>query len=336
MISYIRNMTIFTLLLSFASLSESKLLRFAVVPKEENNPFFEASREGCMAAAKELNNVECVYRGPKSVDIRKQDKIISDLLDEGIDGIAIAVPQGKFMLEHSMQKVQELGIPVITYDADFSTETLTRYPQIRAAYIGTNDFDLGKALGEQLKSQLPNGGTIIIQSGRPDSPNLNLRVMGIRSALSGKEYELPPGERLKGENGWTEFSKPLHNFGQFDRALEDLKNVLNSYQEREINAIVAVGGWTQFLEEYRDVVTPHKQAILDKDIVIITADTAQEQLVYLKDNLAHGNVGQNPYEMGKQAILTLYKLVNKQAVEEVMYIPMTYCTPDNYQSCTKN
>ena len=58
--------------------------------------------------------------------------------------------------------------------------------------------------------------------------------------------------------------------------------------------------------------------------------------MYLKDNLAHGNVGQNPYEMGKQAILTLYKLVNKQAVEEVMYIPMTYCTPDNYQSCTKN
>ncbi|USD33964.1 MULTISPECIES: substrate-binding domain-containing protein [Vibrio] len=335
MIGFVRNVITLSLLLCTISISEAKL-RFAVVPKEELNPFFDASREGCMAAAKELENVECIYRGPKSVDVRKQDKIIAELLDEGIDGIAIAVSQSEFMLENSMKQAKEFGVPVITYDADFAQETLASYPELRAAYIGTNDYELGEALGEQLKSQLPNGGTVIIQSGRPDSPNLNLRVMGVRSALSGKQYLTPPGERLKGENGWTEFSQPLYNFGQFHRALEDLKNVLNSYQERKIHAIVAVGGWAQFLEEYRDVATPHKDAILNKEIIIITADTAQEQLEYLKDNLAHVNIGQNPYEMGRQAILTLYKLANEQPVEEVMYIPMTYCTPENYQSCTKH
>ncbi|CAM2983852.1 substrate-binding domain-containing protein [Vibrio neptunius] len=336
MIGFIRNVTILSLLFSTLSVSESKQLRFAVVPKEENNPFFEASKEGCMAAAKGLDQVECVYRGPKNVDVRKQDKIISALLDEGIDGIAIAVPQSEYMLQRSIKKAQQMGVPIITYDADFSQEVLERNPTLRAAYIGTNDFDLGKALGEQLKSMLPNGGTLIIQSGRPDSPNLNLRIMGIRSALSGQEYLTPPGERLKGANGWTEFSEPLYNFGQFERALADLNNVLNSYQEREINAIVAVGGWSQYLDRYKDVVTPHKQAMMNREIIIITADTAQEQLVYLKDNLAHGNVGQNPYEMGKQAILTLYKLVNNQSVDAVMYTPMTHCTSENYRTCTNN
>lgn len=88
--------------------------------------------------------------------------------------------------------------------------------------------------------------------------------------------------------------------------------------------------------QYKDVVTPHKQAMMNREIIIITADTAQEQLVYLKDNLAHGNVGQNPYEMGKQAILTLYKLVNNQSVDAVMYTPMTHCTSENYRTCTNN
>ncbi|WP_284190854.1 substrate-binding domain-containing protein [Vibrio zhanjiangensis] len=201
--------------------------------------------------------------------------------------------------------------------------------------IGTNNYELGKELGKALKSQLPNGGNIIIQSGRSDSPNLNLRIMGLRSALSEKEYESPPGKRLKGENGWTESSNPLYNFDSFSTALEDLKNVLYSHKERGINAVVSVAGWAQFSEGYREVVEPYRQEIQNKEIVIIFADTADKQLMYLKDGLAHTNVGQNPFEMGKQAIMTLYKLANKKSVKEIQYIPMTYCNPQNYQTCTK-
>ena len=39
-----------------------KKLQFAVVPKAMNNPFFDLSRDGCMAEAKALGNVECIYR----------------------------------------------------------------------------------------------------------------------------------------------------------------------------------------------------------------------------------------------------------------------------------
>ncbi|MCG7490112.1 substrate-binding domain-containing protein [Vibrio sp. Of14-4] len=314
----------------------AKQYKFAVVPKEENNPFFQASREGCEAAAKELGNVECIFRGPKGVDVRKQDKIIAELVAEGVDGIAIAVAQSAFILDNSMKKALSAGIPIVTYDSDFETEAVTRNPNLRAAYIGTNDFELGKALGEALKAEMPNGGNVIVQSGRSDSPNLNLRVMGVRSALSGREYEHSPGKRLMGHEGWTEPTKPLYNFGSFEQALEDLKNVLNSYKQRDIHAVVAVGGWSQFLTTYRNVVEPYKQAISDKEIIIITADTADEQLVYLKDGLAHANVGQNPFEMGRQALLTLYKLATQKPVEEIQYIPMTYCNQENYQTCTKN
>ncbi|NOH70081.1 sugar ABC transporter substrate-binding protein [Vibrio pectenicida] len=336
MMSWVKSSVVLILTIFTVDLAVAKQYKFAVVPKEENNPFFQASREGCETAAKELGNVECVFRGPKGVDVRKQDRIITELISEGVDGIAIAVVQSKFILENSIKRALSAGIPIITYDSDFPSEAIIRNPNLRAAYIGTNNFELGKSLGEALKAQRPSGGTIIIQSGRSDSPNLNLRVMGIRSALSGKKYDTSPGKRLMGENGWKESGKPLYNLGSFEQALEDLQNVLNSYKERNIHAVVAVGGWSQFLSEYRNVAGLYKQAINDKEILIITANTADEQLVYLKDGLANANIGQNPYEMGRQAILTLYKLANKQDIDEIQYIPMTYCTQENYQTCTKN
>ncbi|MFW7525333.1 substrate-binding domain-containing protein [Vibrio ostreicida] len=331
----LRKLLLLVPFLFVSNIAFSKPFIFAVIPKEENNPFFIASRDGCYDAAQTLDNVECLFRGPTSVDVRKQDKIISDMIDQGVDGIAIAVTQSEFLVTHSMIKALASGIPIVTYDADFSDESLKEFPSLRKAYIGTNDFELGKALGEQLKSQRPQGGVFVIQSGRPDSPNLNQRVMGVRSALSGNDDLNTLKDPIKGNQGWREFSKPLYNFGQFDRAQADLRNVLSSYDKRNINAVVAVGGWTQFKDGYRELIEPHKQALSDKDIVLIIADTADQQLVYLGEHLAHANVGQNPYEMGKQAILTLHKLVNGQPVEEMTYIPMTQCNQKNYANCTK-
>ncbi len=320
--------------LSLPALAEN--LRLALIPKEINNPFFIASGEGCRVAAAKLNNVECIFRGSNNIDVRAQDRLISNLIDEGVDGIAVSVSQSEYLASHSIQKAIKRGIPVITYDADFDRETLAKYQNLRLAYVGSDDFKLGKALGEQLKLHRPNGGSLIIQSGRPDSPNLKLRVMGVRSALAGESYLIPPGERLTGKNGWIESSEPLYNLGQFDNALRDLKTVLNSYQDREIDAFIAVGGWPQFIDGYRELVEPYKMQLQHKEIILLIADTAKIQLEYLQDNLAHGNIGQNPFEMGKQAILTLYKIINQQAYEKEVTIPLTYCTPETVSTCVSH
>ena len=66
------------------------------------------------------------------------------------------------------------------------------------------------------------------------------------------------------------------------------------------------------------------------------SDASPSQLVMLRDHLAHANVGQSPYEMGRQAILTLLKIVKKQRYEEVIHTPLNFCTPDNYDTCTKS
>ena len=313
----------------------AKTLRFAVVPKYYG-AFFDQSKLGCEAAAKQLSDVECIYLGPETASVRRQNEIIESLIAQRVDGIAVAITQSKYLTNNSLKKAKAAGIPVITYDSDFDEPTLTQHQDLRRAYIGTDNFKFGMALGEQLKQLRPNGGTLIIQTGRPDSPNLNLRIMGLRSALSGKHYDTPPGIRLHNNNGWTEIREPFSNFDQLDQSVKQMESVLKG-KPIKADTFIAVGGWPQNNERlYRKMIAPYKPKLDNKEVVVIISDAAPSQLNMLKDHLAHANVGQSPFEMGRQAIFTLHKIVSDQAFEQIVYTPIKLCTPESAERCAKN
>lgn len=309
----------------------AKELVFAIVPKDSHE-YFENSRRGCMDAAR-LIKVICLYRSPNQADARQQDSIISQLVAEKVDGIAVAVTQSEFIAKHSIQKALKAGIPVITFDADFNLATRVKYPNIRLAYIGSNNFELGMALGLQLKKLRPQGGNLVIQTGRPDSPNLNQRVMGLRAALSGKNYPVAPGEPLVNSNGWTEVRTPYSSYGRIKRAAKQMQAAFKTPYFK-IDAFVAVGGWAQYSREYRQMIYPFKDKLVQNEITVVMADTLDVQLGLLQEHLSHANIGQNPYQMGSEAILTLAKIVNNKPYEQLIYTSLTYCTPLNYATCT--
>ena len=304
---------------------------FAVVPKKASSPFYMEAGKGCQDAANQLKTVKCVFRGAmKTNDARRQDNVILQLIEEGVDGIAVAVTQSKFLANHSIYQAVKKGIPVVTFDADFSSE----HQYLRKAYIGTNNLELGRALGETVKKLRPEGGSICIFTGRLDSPNLNLRIMGIRSVLSGINYDQPPGARLRGEHGWKEWSRcPLPHRGDFDRAITQLR--LAFEKPDQVNTLIGVGGGPQnAIKKYQRLMSVNKKYLDSKEFVVVFADTNSSQLKHLKAGMSHYNVGQNPYEMGRQAIVTLHKIVTNKAYEKTYFTPLTYCDTDNYQTCT--
>lgn len=312
-----------------------KNFTFALVPKY-HSVFFDQSGSGCKAAAAQLKGVECIYRGPIKGDVRLQDKIIESLIEEGVDGIAISVTESSFLARSSIQKAQAAGIPIITYDSDFNVQALHKYGNLRLAYIGTDNFQLGWAFGETLQRFLPDGGNLIIQTARPNSPNLNLRIMGLRSALSGKIYQTAPGEILNNDSGWTELRPPITNYDKIDRSVKQLESILKAQPDSKVNAFVAVGGWPQDNEElYREMITPFKKELLDKNIILVISDASKSQINMLRDKLAHANIGQSPYQMGYQAILTLFKIAQKQQYKKIIYTPLRYCTVSNYAACSQ-
>ena len=83
----------------------------------------------------------------------------------------------------SLQAAKEAGIPVLTWDSDLLPEN----KDLRVAYIGTHNYDIGVNLAKLAQKIKPKGGTICIQSGGAAAANHNERMQGIRDTLAGAQ-----------------------------------------------------------------------------------------------------------------------------------------------------
>ncbi len=336
-------LTTLILVLSVLDSGRANELRFAVVPKSINISFFLEVGRGCQDAAKQIGGIKCIFSGPPGdPDVRIQNKILEKIIHETeVDGIAVAVISD-YLANHSVKKAQESNIPVITFDSDFDSIILEKDPSLRLAYVGTDNFALGHALGRQLKKLRPDGGKLCIQGVHETSPNVNERMMGVRSALSGYDFSLSNRKlkyikKLKKINGWTEITRcPLYHSEQAKKAMEQMKFILGRKVPNQVDAFVSLTAHPQVVEvEYRNMIYPFKKRIDEKEIVLVMADTVEVQLHLLKEGLSHINVGQMPYEMGRQVIYTLHKIVTHKKYQEYNYTPLTCCTPENSDNCTK-
>ncbi len=140
---------------------------------------------------------------------------------------------------------------------------------------------------------------------------------------------------LSNDNGWTENRDPIPNFDNIDRAVLQLEYILKG-KPIQSDSFIAVGGWPQNdAKLYRGMIAPFIEILARKEMVIVISDASNIQLAMLGDNLAHANVGQNPREMRRQAILTLYNIVKNKTYKKIIYTPLRHCTQNNYDTCSK-
>jgi ribose transport system substrate-binding protein len=281
--------------------------RFALVPKAMNNPYFDLSRDGCMAAAEKLG-VECVYIGPVEHEPASEAQIVQDLITQGIDGLAISVADVDAM-NNVINEAVAAGIPTITFDADAPDSN-------RLAFVGTDNYQMGKLIGEMAAKLAPNGGTFALVSGGPAAANLNDRVRGTVDGLGA---------------GWTQVSgSPLYCNDDAALAVLQLQDTVTA--NPDITALLPVGGWPLFVPDaFRNFAGPIKDKLDAKEMVIVSADTLRPELDLLKEGYVHGLIGQQPYQMGELAMDILFKLKNGETVEEITYVGLDTVTRENVQ-----
>ena len=131
---------------------------FALVPKNMNNPFFDQARDGCKKAEAESNGAfECMYIGPgEHGGGEEQVQIVQDLVAKKVDGIAVA-PANAAAMAVALQAAKDAGIPVLTWDSDVLPEN----KDLRIAYIGTHNYEIGVNLAKLAQKIKPSGGTIV-------------------------------------------------------------------------------------------------------------------------------------------------------------------------------
>lgn len=287
--------------------------KFAVVPKAMNNPFFDVARDGCLKRAKELGNVECIYKGPIEHEPATQAQIIQDFITQKVDGLAISVADVAAMTK-SIDAATAAGIPVITFDADAPGSK-------RIAYIGTNNKDFGLALGKQLAQLRPEGGKYAVVSGGPGAKNLAERVDGVRESLKGTQWV-----EVQGSPTFCNDDSAL--------AIQQMSDLRTATPD--LGAIVPIGGWPMFAPEgYKAFVNKNKKDIDAGKFTLVVADTLKMQLELLRDGYSNALTGQRPFEMGEKSMDTLLAIKKGQKVPEVIYTGLDLVTKDNVAQLLK-
>ena len=294
--------------ISLAGIADAQdKLKFAVVPKAMNNPFFDLTRDGCMAEAAKLGNIECIYQGPVEHEPATQAQIIDDFITQGVDGLAISVSDAAAATT-LIDKAVDAGIAVITFDSDAADSK-------RTAYVGTNNKDFGVALGEELLKIKPEGGTYGMISGGAAAPNLAERVDGVRQALAGSKWTEVPGS-------------PTFSNDDVTLAVQQAGDLVTA--NPGLGAVVPVGGWPLFAPDgWKNFVDPLKADVDSKKLALVAADTLPAELQLLSEGYVHVLVGQRPYEMGEVAMRTLLAIKNGEKVDEIIYTGLDRVTAAN-------
>ncbi len=315
-------------MLTSSALAADKTL--ALVVKGLDNPYFDLMHQGCDRANKELHKegYNCYYTGPATAaDESAEVQIIDDLLTKGVSAIAVS-PSNAAAVAQALRS-RHATIPIITADADL----LPKDASLRKAYVGTDNYELGAKLGEQLKSLMPKGGNICLVMGNPAAENINQRAQGTRDVLSGKKGIT----KLNGENGWKEISAcPLYVNDDAAKANQMMQDTLTA-NGNTLNAFVFEGGWPLFAPQaYSQVVAPLMDKIKDGKFVIVSADTLGPELQALKEHKVNALVGQRPEEMGYEAAMTMRDLAQGKTVKPVIHTGLDVCTWKNADTCLKH
>jgi ribose transport system substrate-binding protein len=247
-------------------------LRFAVIPKALDLPVFDYARKGAERAAKQLGNVEVIWRGPETGDQLKQKEILEAFITQRVDGIAISCLNGDFLTE-TINRAMDSGIPVITWDADAPNSK-------RIAYWGVDDRAGGRIMGEEAVKLLNGKGTVALMTSM-GATNLQRRMEGVLDVLTKH-----PGIRIVDTFDVKEDQV---------RAAEIIATATNRYPD--LSAWISVGGWPVF--------TRNALAPVPKTTFVISFDTIPPAPSLLKEGRVQILIGQKYFGWGEESVKLL-------------------------------
>lgn len=162
-------------------------LKFAIVPKALNNPYFDASNKGAQKACTEVKATKCDYVGPTEATGAAQLEFLNTLIQQKYDVIVMSAAD-KAAVAPAMKEAKAAGITVVTFDADVEDDTA------RDLMITPSDAEqIGR---QQVKWALdlagPAGGEVAILSAAQTAENQNKWIEFMKD-----EFKKPAYAKLK-------------------------------------------------------------------------------------------------------------------------------------------
>jgi ribose transport system substrate-binding protein len=157
----------------------SKLVKLAFVTNTPSD-FWKIAAAGIHKYEKEAK-VQVDIKMPPNGTPEEQNQILQNLAAQGYDAIATSVvaPDDQISVLDKVAAQSKLT----TFDSDAPKSK-------RLLYIGTNNYEGGRALGGEIVRLLPSGGKIAVFVGNFAADNAAQRLKGVEDAVAGHQIEI--------------------------------------------------------------------------------------------------------------------------------------------------
>lgn len=263
--------------------------------------FWTIAEEGTKKAATDLG-VDVVFKLPATGSAQEQQQILEDLLVTGVDGIAISPvdPQNWTTVLNDVAA----KVPLVTQDSDAPNSD-------RACYIGTDNYEAGKAAGELVKQALPDGGNIMLFVGTLDAQNAQDRKRGVEDAIAGTNITILDTRTDDVDRA---------------RAVANVEDALVTNPD----LAACVGLWSYNGPAILEAVSSSNKL---GQVKIIAFDEEAPTLQGIIDGHIVGTIVQQPFEFGYQSVKLLSELAQGDAsripADKQIFVPVKTINKEN-------
>jgi ribose transport system substrate-binding protein len=264
-----------------------------------NSPFWDAARAGMYDAEEDLQLASADYLAVFEVNNGTAEGQLDKLKQFGsqsdVAGIAVSITSAdNVAIAEELRKLRQKGVAVVTVDSDVDRQTMR---DARSAFVGTDNFQGGRALGLCAQALRPEGGKYVAFFGIAGAQNVIERTSGfvdgagdqfLETDLMADDLDLP-------------------------RARDNVRNAIRNHPDLN----VLVGIWSYNAPAIVDVVVE-----LDRrdDFTIVTFDAEPGAISAMGNGNIDAMVVQNPYAMGYESIRLLKALASddQAAIKEML------------------
>jgi ribose transport system substrate-binding protein len=279
--------------------------------------FWTIAEAGCKAAA-QRENVELLFYMPAPGTAAQQKEKIDTALSQGAKAIAISVidpdNQQAFLNEVADQ------VPLLTQDNDAPDSK-------RLCYIGTDNYEAGKAVGRLVQETMPKGGKIAIFVGDRKPLNARQRMQGVLDQLADTRNAEPVKGKSYGPYELFDIYTDQPD-GQ-KKAKENAVDALTLLEKEK--QVCLIGLW-----EYNPpmILSAVKDKALERakrgEIHIVGFDENSSTLEGISEGLVYGTVVQDPYLFGFESVRMMAEVARgdrgKVPRDGLYYIPYRVIT----------
>lgn len=254
-------------------------LRVTTILKTVSSEYWKFVEAGVKQAYIDYG-VDGTVVGPASEGhILDQINLIEDVFNQSPDALILAPILPSTVLS-VLERFKKMKIPVLFVDTDAPWSS-------KAAFVGTDNWMVGKKGGEALAHMLKAGQKVVLISGALGNVTTDERIRGAKEALKNAKMNIVAQQPADCDK-----AKAMAAMENILQTHPDIKGVFAANDEMALGALRAI-----------------KER--SSDVKVIGTDGTIEAIKSILHGELTGTVAQNSYQMGYEAVVTALKKIKK-------------------------